>query len=264
MKKSGLLIKFLFSVILTALLTAGLIFVSDASPDAENIIPEDLSKHGFSGCMLEKKQTGPGIHNIGKVQFQNNVVSKGTPSVQTGFSSYSGQAGILRMTQEIKNQLVSYRPDIKYAEDSHFREVFMVIHLDNLLSPGLTVMKNLEGSKYLLEWLNTPPELMITDNISLKPNLSASYMKSDDTATSIPRHSDLIFKPLIRNPFHNGAISLSLPIPLTESLTISPAITYAFSINDTVRQEYRGKSLINLIDKDSAIVYTGIHLKYSF
>lgn len=177
---------------------------------------------------------------------------------------YFTQTGFLQTAGGFKNYLSSLRPDIQYSEDTHTQEVFMVLHLDTLLSPGLNMLKNLEGGEQLSAMLMTPAALIIPESIRLKPNLSASVIKNPESSAAMTAHQDMVFKPFIRNPFQNGAISLSLPIPVTESLTISPAITYAFSIYDNVRQEYRGKAVINLIDKDSAIVYTGILLKYTF
>lgn len=104
----------------------------------------------------------------------------------------------------------------------------------------------------------------INETIRLKPDISASYIRNDEETAAWTRYRDPVIKQFIYNPFYNSAVSISLPFEITQSLTIAPAITYAFSINDMNRQEYRGKSLINLVDKDSAIVYGGINLSYSF
>lgn len=104
----------------------------------------------------------------------------------------------------------------------------------------------------------------INEKIKLKPDISASYIRNDEETTASTRYRDPVIKQYIHNPFYNSAVSISLPFEITQSLNIAPAITYAFSINDMNRPEYRGKSLINLVDKDSAIVYGGIHFSFSF
>lgn len=194
----------------------------------------------------------------------SNYMPLNTPATRPFSARYFTQAGFLKAAGGFKSYMSSLRPDIQYSEDTHTQEVFLVLHLDTLLSPGVNMVKSLEGGEQLSAMLMTPAALIFPDNIRLKPNLSASVIKNPESSAAMTAHHDLVFKPFIRNPFQNGAISLSLPIALTESLTISPAITYAFSIYDNVRQEYRGKAVINLIDKDSAIVYTGILLKYTF
>ena len=140
----------------------------------------------------------------------------------------------------------------------------MVANLNNLLSPRMAIFNNIGNSEQVFALLKASPAFEISEDIRLKPDISASDSRNDEEKTAAGRYSDPSLKPFIHNPYLNSAISISLPIAITQSVTIAPAITYTFSTNNTNRQEYRGKSLINGIDKDSAIVYGGVHLKYTF
>jgi hypothetical protein len=265
MKKIFRFSAFIFAILLAVILSSASVLAWDDSLNESSVDPDGSHQNLLSVCMMVKDKAMLDGYRILTTNDHQNDALEGASRIQSSFIAPAVQADALLFTFGLRKYLFSFRPDIKFSEDSHTREVFLVIHLDDVLSPGLTVMKNLEGGKYLADLLQSSPASILADSIRWKPNLSASYIKGTDAATAMTRNGEMVFKPLMRDPFHNGSISLSLPIPLTESLTVSPAITYAFSINDySIRQEYRGKALFNLIDRDSAIVYTGIHLKYSF
>jgi hypothetical protein len=69
------------------------------------------------------------------------------------------------------------------------------------------------------------------------------------------------------NNFHDGTISLSLPIAAYRTLTITPIISYTFPLSDDARYEMKGivlKGGSNPGDKDSAFFYGGLTLSYTF
>ena len=71
----------------------------------------------------------------------------------------------------------------------------------------------------------------------------------------------LVFAPYkYQSRYTDGLISLSVPIPATDSLTISPVISYALYANNTDKSETKNR----IIGRDAEIVYGGINLMYSF
>lgn len=106
--------------------------------------------------------------------------------------------------------------------------------------------------------------LDLNETIRLNPNISASYSNNDEETTVMIHDNKPILKPFIYKPFHNSAVSIFLPYAVTQSLSIAPAITYSFSTNNPSYLEYKRKSLINLVDSDSSIIYGGIHLFFTF
>jgi len=60
----------------------------------------------------------------------------------------------------------------------------------------------------------------------------------------------------------NTLLSVMLPIPATDHLTIIPIVSYIFSINGSDRSDLKIRSLLR--DKDEAVFYGGINLSYSF
>lgn len=70
----------------------------------------------------------------------------------------------------------------------------------------------------------------------------------------------LVFAPYkYQTRYTDGLISLSVPIPATDSLTISPVISYALYANN---DKSVGKNRI--IGKDAEIIYGGVNLIYLF
>jgi hypothetical protein len=264
MKNKHQFLMLVFAVVLSIAPITGYAQKSSTNEDTQNIFIPDFHKQASSGhTWINSPEESYGYQGF-NVHVWNNYDPKGSSAVNSSSVYYSGQMGLLQMAAGFANYLFSSHLMSASSEDSLSQEVFMAISLDTLLSPSLTITKDIGNSKQLSALLKLSPVFEINENIRLKPDITASYIRRDVEANASTRYSDPVLKPFIHNPFHNGAVSISLPITITRSLTISPAITYAFSINSTNNQEYKGKSLINGIDKDSAIVYTGIHLIYKF
>jgi len=184
------------------------------------------------------------------------------PDNQSATAS-AGQSSLFIVLAEFKDFLLSH-PSAKDGGNSYWQEVFLLLHADKFLSPGLIRMKDKRGIGQLTILREVLNRIAFGEKDWLKPAVSTGPLISQEEKIPATRYDDQGFKPFIRNPFPDGTLSLSLPIAATSSLTIAPAITYAFSINDTHHPEYRGKKLISLMNDNSAIVYGGIHLCYAF
>lgn len=60
----------------------------------------------------------------------------------------------------------------------------------------------------------------------------------------------------------NTLLSVMLPIPATDHLTIIPIVSYAFSFNGSDRSDFKNRSLLR--DKEESVLYGGVNLIYSF
>lgn len=258
MRSKYLFLILIFAVILSAAPIAGYAQKSATTEDTQSVF-QTLSGHTWTKS--SEGSYGPQGFNV---HVWNNDDTKGSFAVNSSSMYYSGQMEFLQMAAGFANYLFSFHPLAVNADDFHSQEVFRVISLDTLLAPSLTIAKDIINSKPISALLKLSPVLEMNENIRLKPDVTASYIRRDAEANASTHSDDPALKPFIHNPFHNSAVSISIPITITPSITILPAITYAFSINNMNNQEYKGKGLINGIDKDSAIVYTGIHLSYSF
>ncbi|MEN6358804.1 MAG: hypothetical protein ABFD59_01895, partial [Smithella sp.] len=69
------------------------------------------------------------------------------------------------------------------------------------------------------------------------------------------------------NNFHDGVVSLSLPVAVTGNLTITPTVSYVFPLSDDAKYEMRARGLqgaANPPDRDSYYVYGGVTLSLTF
>ena len=67
--------------------------------------------------------------------------------------------------------------------------------------------------------------------------------------------------------FHDGTISVSLPIAVYKTLSVTPIVSYVFPLCDDARYEMRAHGLqgvTNPSDRDSAYLYGGVTLSYTF
>ncbi len=176
-----------------------------------------------------------------------------------------GQTELLQRAAGFTQHIFSFHPMIAGGKYPYLQDIFTFISLNTLLSSHSTVMGDIRGSTKLYDLLKLPGAFDIGGDLRLAPDHIANYGRNGEEASGLTPYNDPALKPFIHNPFHDTAISIYLPISVSQSLIIAPAITYAFSTNNTNNQEFKGKGLVNnLIDKDSAIIYGGIHLKYSF
>ena len=106
--------------------------------------------------------------------------------------------------------------------------------------------------------------------VSLKLRASASYLLSDyaDAAQyninassgGYPKFNDSYQATNDKfSNFHDGVVTVSLPINLVKYITVAPAVSYSFPLSGDANNEIkaRGKKA-NPADNDSSFVYGGL------
>jgi hypothetical protein len=97
--------------------------------------------------------------------------------------------------------------------------------------------------------------------------VTASYLLSIDETTYAKYDGNSVASMTDKyNNFHDGTVTVSLPIAVYKTLSITPTASYVFPLCDDVRYEmrYYGKRGTNPSDRDSSYLYGGVTLSYTF
>lgn len=147
------------------------------------------------------------------------------------------------------------------------QELFLTLTLDTMLTPTMTLYKDIAHYHQWYLFLNISHTFALSKIIGLKLSAQASYLKSEDAET-FPRFDSNAMATTDRyNNFHDGTISLCLPIAAYKTLTITPTVSYTFPLCDDARYEMKGRGLkgtANPADRDSAFVYGGVTASFAF
>ncbi len=122
------------------------------------------------------------------------------------------------------------------------QEIFASVGLNTLLSPTLTVYKEIDhyhqwyfllGVSHLFKW---------SDAVALKLAASISYLKSEDE-TTYPEINDQGTPTGDKfSQFHDGVITASLPITPMKYLTVAPTVSWIFPLSDDGKNEMKFRS----------------------
>ena len=180
--------------------------------------------------------------------------------------SYTKKIGILQVTPGyIYYALGAPNSDASKPLDS--QELFITLQLDTLLSPAFTIYKEIAHYNQWYFLFSIAHTFQLSKIAGLKLSAQASYLKSENVET-FPKY-DNNAQPAVDkfNNFHDGTISLCLPIAAYKTLTITPTISYTFPLSNDARYEMKGSGLkgsVNPADKDSSFFYGGVTFSYTF
>ncbi|HED00743.1 MAG TPA: hypothetical protein ENN18_10215 [Proteobacteria bacterium] len=141
------------------------------------------------------------------------------------------------------------------------QEVFLSLGVDTLLSPSLTVYKEIDSYMHWYFLLGISHSFKITEAVSLDLVASASYLKSEDVDEYPEINDQGVATGAKFNNFHDGVISASLPISVAKYVTITPSLSYTFPLSSDASDEmkYRSKT-----GEDDNFVYGGVTLSLAF
>jgi hypothetical protein len=155
-------------------------------------------------------------------------------------------------------------------------EIFVTIGINTLLSPTLTAYKEIDHYHQYYFLLGVSHTLELNKTISLKLSGSASYLLSDYANASLyninpsyggyPKFTDTHQATNDKfSNFHDGVLSVSLPINLAQYITLVPIVSYSFALSNVAKNEImaRGKKA-DLADNDSSFIYGGLTFDLSF
>jgi uncharacterized protein (TIGR02001 family) len=147
------------------------------------------------------------------------------------------------------------------------QEIYVTIGLNTLLSPTLTVYKEIDHYHQWYALLAVSHTFELSKIISLKLAASASYLLSEDADKYPKYNSDSIATSDKFSNFHDGVVSVSLPIAPVKYITITPTVSYVFPLSNDAKYEMKAlgkQGTARPSDRDSSYLYGGLTFNFAF
>jgi hypothetical protein len=139
------------------------------------------------------------------------------------------------------------------------QEIYLSVGLDTLLSPTLTVYREIAHlpSWYISLGISHSIELVKKITLDLAGSVGYYYSEDDDFV-----EVDDALNPTTNKyrDFHNGLVSVGLTIPVAKYFTIKPLIAYSFPLTNEADNLIKSTSFSH----DSDFVYGGVTASISF
>ena len=204
--------------------------------------------------------------NLDTKPYSTSNANYGVKYTETDWTiSYSRKFGIVQVTPGY----IYYALGAPYAggtEPLNAQELFLTVGLDTILSPTLTVYKEIDHYRQWYATLGVSHTFVLHEKIGLKLAAQASYLLSTDETTYAKYDSNSLPTKDKYNNFHEGNVTVSLPIAVYKTLSVTPTISYVFPLCDDARYEMRAygkRGAANPSDKDSSYLYGGLTLSYT-
>jgi len=157
-------------------------------------------------------------------------------------------------------------------------EVFVSIALNKLLTPTLTVYDEIDHYHQWYFLLGISHTIEFNKVISLKLAASGSYLLSTYADANLynvnssyggyPKFNDQYQATNDKfSNFHDGLVSISLPISPAKYITITPTITYTFPLSSDASHEISARGIEGTAtpgDRNSAFLYGGLVFDFAF
>jgi len=141
------------------------------------------------------------------------------------------------------------------------QEIYASVGLNTLLSPTLTVYKEIDHYHQWYFLLGVSHLFKFSDAVGLKLSASASYLKSEEETTYPEVNDNKVPTGDKFNNFHDGVISASLPITPMKYVTIAPTVSWIFPLSDDAKNEMKYRSKDG--DTDKFLVW-GLCMGFAF
>lgn len=195
----------------------------------------------------------------------------GSKHTETDYTlSYSKKFGIVQVTPGyIYYALGAPNSGDQVTVYPDSQEVFLSLGLDTILSPTLTAYKEIDHYHQWYFLLGVSHTFEFNKKVGLKLAASASYLLSQDETTYAKYDNNSQPTTDKYKNFHDGTVSVSLPINVYKTFVVTPVASYVFPLCDDARYEMkargkRGVPFGNEADRDSSYLYGGVTLSFTF
>jgi hypothetical protein len=180
--------------------------------------------------------------------------------------SYTATLGLFNVGGGyIYYSLASLNQDTADRDDS--QELFATVSLNTLLSPTLTIYKEIDHYRNWYFLLGISHLFELNKMASLKLAATASYLLSTDAEKYPKFDGDALATTDKFSNFHDGTVSASLPIKVSDRITITPTLSYIFPLTGNAKDEMKGLGLKGTAlpsERDSSFLAGGILASFSF
>jgi hypothetical protein len=161
--------------------------------------------------------------------------------------------------------LASLNKDAPDRADS--QELFATASLNTLLTPTLTVYKEIDHYRNWYFLLGISHTMELNKMLSLKLGATAGYLLSTD-ADTYPKFNGSALPTTDKfSNFHDGTLTVSLPIKPTSYVTVTPTLSYIFPLSGDAKDEMKGfglKGSATPAERDSSFICGGISVSFTF
>ena len=161
--------------------------------------------------------------------------------------------------------LASLNKDAPDRYDS--QELFATVSLNTLLTPTLTVFKEIDHYRNLYFLFGISHSVELNKILSLKLAATAGYLLSTDADTYPKFDSSALPTSEKFSNFHDGTLSISLPIKAANYITVTPSLSYIFPLTGDAKDEMKGfglKGSAMPTDRDSSFIVGGVSASFTF
>lgn len=146
------------------------------------------------------------------------------------------------------------------------QEIFASVGLNTILSPTLTVYKEIDHYRNWYFLLGVSHIFELNKMVSLKLGATASYLLSTDETTYPKFDGNALPTNEKFSNFHDGSLTMCLPVKVTSYITLTPTISYVFPLSSDAKDEMKGFGLSGAkpADRDSSYVYGGLVASFTF
>jgi len=225
---------------------------------------------GFTANLWGNIDTKPYFSGTGDTSYTSTMN-------ETDFTlSYTKTVGLFNLgAGYIYYALAPLNKDMPKRADA--QELFVSVGLNTLLSPTLTVYKEIDHYRQWYFLLGVSHTFEFNKVLSLKLAATASYLAGTYADAGLfnagagyggyPKFDGNALATNDKfNNFHDGNLTASLPIKVTKAITVTPTISYVFPLSEDARNEMKGQGLKGTApsDRDSAFIYGGLTASFSF
>ncbi|MCX7635432.1 MAG: hypothetical protein N2Z74_06765, partial [Syntrophales bacterium] len=152
------------------------------------------------------------------------------------------------------------------------QEIIFSLGLKTLLSPTLTAARTYDSTQRWYFTLGVSHAFALSKNVSLNLAATGSYLISQDDARLKINDDGTDVKPDGTkndryNNFHDMVLAASLPIKVTNYLTVTPQISYIFPLCGDARNDMRSRSMqmdTPFADRQSSYLVGGLNVTFGF
>ncbi len=239
------------TALLSGTLTAAPALAADDKPSADLTVAA-YSEYVWRGYSFSKDSLvlQPSMTVSWKgfgVNLWGNLDTDEDPAINTDASSSDFNEIDLTLSYDGSYGKIGYGIGYIYyglegAQDS--QEVYVSLSYDTLLSPTLTYYNEITGIQGWYVNFAISHSFALTEKVGLDLGASVGYLDDENNYDA----------------FHDGAITVGLPITVNEYLTVTPELAYTFSLSSEAETNIEAGSL----DNDDTHFYGGVSVSLAF
>jgi len=152
------------------------------------------------------------------------------------------------------------------------QELVLTAGLETFLAPTLTVARSFDSTQRWYLTLGLSHSVELTKRVSIALAATGSYLVSEDdnrrriNEDGTDRKADGSWNDRY-NDFHDATVSLSLPVKVLDSLTVTPQVSYIFPLNNNAKYDMMFRSMqadTTFRDRQSSFLVGGVSFTYRY